>query len=121
MQAMTKNGTLTIQTGYTDNDVWIAVSDTGSGITPQKMKHLFEPFYTTKEKGSGLGLMIVQRIVRDHRGRIEVESRADAGTTFRIRLPLLKKLPPIVGPINASILLTAGIFTYTLNSIIGSA
>lgn len=106
LQAMTKNGVLTIETGYTDNDVWVAISDTGAGISQEKMKRLFEPFYTTKEKGSGLGLMIVQRIVRDHRGRIEVESKPGGGTTFRIRLPLLKKLPPMVESKSVALLIS---------------
>ena len=79
MQAMTRGGTLTLQTGDTDNAVWISVSDTGGGIPQDKINHIFEPFYTTKKKGTGLGLMIVQRIVRQHDGRIEVESGVGRG------------------------------------------
>ncbi len=93
IQAMTKGGVLTIETGQTDDDVWIAISDTGGGIPLDVMNRIFEPFYTTKQKGSGLGLMIVNRIVRDHRGRIELESKVGEGTVFKIRLPLQKRLP----------------------------
>ncbi len=93
IQAMTKGGVLTIETGQTNDDVWIAISDTGGGIPVDVMNRIFEPFYTTKQKGSGLGLMIVNRIVRDHRGRIELESKVGEGTTFKIRLPLQKRLP----------------------------
>jgi len=88
MQAMTKGGTLTLATGEGADGVWVSVSDTGKGIPDEHLKRIFEPFYTTKKKGSGLGLMIVQRVVRAHNGRIELESRAGRGTTFRIWLPL---------------------------------
>lgn len=88
MQAMTRDGTLTLETGVTDDSVWISVADTGGGIPPDRINHIFEPFYTTKKKGSGLGLMIVQRIVREHGGHIELESRVNEGTTFRVRFPL---------------------------------
>jgi len=88
MQAMTKGGTLTIQTGESSDGVWVSVSDTGGGIAQEQINRIFEPFYTTKKKGTGLGLMIVQRIVRAHNGRIELESHVGRGTTFRIWLPL---------------------------------
>lgn len=93
MQAMTKGGTLTLVTGSTSDEVWISVSDTGSGIATDQLSRLFQPFHTTKEKGTGLGLMIVQRIVRDHGGRIDVESDVGHGTMFKIRLPRQKRLP----------------------------
>lgn len=93
IQAMTKGGTLTIETGYSADDVWVCVSDTGKGIPMEVMNRIFEPFYTTKRQGTGIGLMIVQRIIRDHRGKIEIESRPGEGTKFRIRLPLQKRLP----------------------------
>ncbi|MCX7871816.1 MAG: ATP-binding protein [Verrucomicrobiae bacterium] len=93
LQAMTKGGKLIIETGYTNDDVWVCVSDTGKGIPVEVMNRIFEPFYTTKREGTGLGLMIVQRIIRDHRGKIEIESRPGEGTKFRIRLPMQKRLP----------------------------
>jgi len=88
MQAMTKGGTLTLQTGEGSDGVWLSVADTGGGIPQEQINRIFEPFFTTKKKGSGLGLMIVQRIVRAHGGRIELESMVGHGTTFRIWLPL---------------------------------
>jgi two-component system, sporulation sensor kinase E len=88
MQAMTRGGTLTLQTGENDDGVWLSVGDTGGGIPQEQINRIFEPFYTTKKMGSGLGLMIVQRIVRAHNGRIELESHVGRGTTFRIWLPL---------------------------------
>ncbi len=88
MQAMTRGGKLTLETGNGTDGVWIRVGDTGGGIPQEQLNRIFEPFYTTKKKGSGLGLMIVQRIVREHGGRIELESRVGEGTQFRIWLPL---------------------------------
>jgi PAS domain S-box-containing protein len=91
MQAMTKDGTLTLQTGEGADGIWVSVADTGGGIPQEQINRIFEPFYTTKKKGSGLGLMIVQRIVREHGGRIELESRVGHGSCFRIWLPLRER------------------------------
>ncbi len=96
MQAMTKGGTLTLQTGETSEAVWVSVSDTGGGIPQDQINQIFEPFYTTKKKGTGLGLMIVQRIVRQHGGRIELDSHVGQGTTFRIWLPLRERQPKLL-------------------------
>jgi PAS domain S-box-containing protein len=96
MQAMTRGGMLTAQTGETPDDVWFSIEDTGGGIPQETMNRIFEPFYTTKAKGSGLGLMIVQRIVREHGGRIELDSRVGLGTTFRIRFPLHEPHPRLL-------------------------
>ncbi len=96
MQAMTKGGTLTLQTGEGADGTWASIADTGGGIPQEQINRIFEPFYTTKKKGSGLGLMIVQRIVRAHNGRIEVESHLGQGTTFRIWLPLHEPRPRLL-------------------------
>lgn len=96
MQAMSRGGTLTLQTGESSDGVWVSVADTGGGIPPEQIARIFEPFYTTKKKGTGLGLMIVQRIVRAHGGKIEVESRVGQGTTFRIWLPLHERKPRLL-------------------------
>jgi PAS domain S-box-containing protein len=96
MQAMTTGGTLTLQTGESSEGVWLSVADTGGGISQEQIARIFEPFYTTKKKGSGLGLMIVQRIVRAHNGRIELESNIGKGTTFRIWLPLHERKPRLL-------------------------
>ena len=91
MQAMTRGGVLTLETGQNSENIWVSVSDTGGGIPQEKINRIFEPFFTTKKTGSGLGLMIVQRIVRQHGGRIELESRVGQGATFRIFLPLKER------------------------------
>jgi PAS domain S-box-containing protein len=95
-QAMTTGGTLTLQTGENNDGVWVSVADTGGGIPQEQINRIFEPFYTTKKKGSGLGLMIVQRIVRAHNGRIELESNVGRGTTFRVCLPLHERKPRLL-------------------------
>lgn len=95
-QAMTTGGTLTLQTGENSDGVWVSVTDTGGGIPQEQINRIFEPFYTTKKKGSGLGLMIVQRIVRAHNGRIELESNVGKGTTFRVWLPLHERKPRLL-------------------------
>jgi len=96
MQAMTKEGTLTLQTGEGSEGVWLSVADSGGGIPQEQINRIFEPFFTTKKKGSGLGLMIVQRIIRAHGGRIELESHLGRGTTFRIWLPLHERKPRLL-------------------------
>ncbi|HOX56382.1 MAG TPA: ATP-binding protein [Candidatus Paceibacterota bacterium] len=96
LQAMTKGGTLTLQTGEGSDGVWVSVADTGGGIPQEQINRIFEPFYTTKKKGTGLGLKIVQRIVRAHGGRIELESQVGRGTTFRIWLPLHERKPRLL-------------------------
>jgi two-component system, sporulation sensor kinase E len=96
MQAMTRDGVLTLQTGGSPDGVWVSVADTGGGIPEEQINRIFDPFYTTKKKGTGLGLMIVQRIVRAHGGRIELESNVKQGTIFRIWLPLHERTPRLL-------------------------
>ncbi|MEO8439820.1 MAG: response regulator [Spartobacteria bacterium] len=102
--AMTNGGTITLATGMTSGDelrvsfggvnadryVFVRISDTGSGISQRVKPHIFEPFYTTKErgKGTGLGLSVVYGVVNNHRGFVQVESEPGEGTTFTIHLPL---------------------------------
>ena len=96
MHAMTRGGVLALGTGTAGEGVWISVADTGGGIPQEKINQIFQPFFTTKKKGTGLGLMIVQRIVREHGGRIEVESNVGTGTTFRVWLPLQERQPRLL-------------------------
>ena len=91
MEAMKDGDSIDIQIAYDDNDVTIAFKDTGAGMSDEQLSHLFEPYRTTKEKGTGLGLMISARIVRDHGGTIAAESKLGDGTLFTIRLPRIEK------------------------------
>jgi PAS domain S-box-containing protein len=88
LEAMPDGGQLKITVSVGDAFVCIAFLDTGVGIRPEEMGRLFEPYHTTKADGTGLGLMIVQRIVQEHGGVIEVSSKPKAGTCFRVLLPL---------------------------------
>lgn len=82
--------TVTVSTEAEDGEVVIAVSDTGPGIPEEVQKRLLEPFFTTKETGTGLGLFSCHRIVEEeHGGSLEIDSRPGAGTTIRLRLPAL--------------------------------
>lgn len=88
IQAMQpEGGTLTIKTDRADTDgVYIKFTDTGCGISEDNMKKLFTPFFTTKPKGSGLGLAVCYGIIEKHKGKIEVESKLGEGTTFTVKL-----------------------------------
>jgi signal transduction histidine kinase len=66
----------------------IRISDTGAGIAQENMSRLFEPFFTTKQNGTGLGLAVTRRIIEEHNGTIQVESRPGEGTTFTVLLPM---------------------------------
>jgi len=87
IDAMPNGGALTLRTRHEGDHVYLEVSDTGPGLTPEERERLFTPYFTTKLHGTGLGLAIVQSIVSDHEGRITVRSKAGVGTTFSIELP----------------------------------
>lgn len=87
LQAMSNGGLLKISLSSTDRFVAASFKDTGPGIPPEDLGNIFEPYFTTKSEGTGLGLMIVQRIMRDHGGEMEVHSQPQSGTTFTLYLP----------------------------------
>ena len=87
IQVMPNGGLLKISTGFSDRFVFISFTDTGPGIPAGDLGAIFEPYFTTKNEGSGLGLMIVQRIIRDHGGELEVHSEPNTGTTFTLYIP----------------------------------
>jgi two-component system sensor histidine kinase PilS (NtrC family) len=94
--AMPEGGELRLEGKARGAELELTISDSGRGIAEEELPHIFEPFYTTKKRGTGLGLMIVQRIVRAHGGRIELESQVGRGTTFRIWLPLHERKPRLL-------------------------
>ena len=83
-EAMTSGGKLIISTRLLDNQVELLVTDTGSGISQEKIGRIFEPFFTTKERGTGLGLSVTKSIVDKHHGQIRINSNSGDGTTFII-------------------------------------
>jgi two-component system sensor histidine kinase HydH len=87
VQAMSTGGRLTVSTGKDNSDLWMTIRDTGTGMTPEQLKHLFEPFKTTKSRGLGLGMPYAQKVIQQHGGQIVVESRPGAGTQVKIELP----------------------------------
>ena len=86
-QAMESGGVLTVLLNFHNDRLEIRISDTGKGISVDDLPKIFNPFFTTRETGTGLGLALVRKIVAGHMGTIEVESRIDIGTTFIISLP----------------------------------
>jgi signal transduction histidine kinase len=85
---MPEGGRLTIDSRLTTHDsLMVEVGDTGQGIPEDKLKDIFEPFFSTKEEGMGLGLAITYKIIKDHGGEIEVTTKVGEGTRFRIKLP----------------------------------
>ena len=91
LEAMKDGGRIEIAVGSDDNDVSVAIRDSGEGMTPEQLAHLFEPYRTTKASGTGLGLMVSSRIVRDHGGTIAAESSPGGGTSFTVRLPRIER------------------------------
>lgn len=85
IEAMEQHGTLTIETRYKDNKVYLYISDCGCGISKEWQEKMFAPFSTTKENGTGLGLSVCSSIVGQHNGVISVQSTEGEGTTFTIR------------------------------------
>ena len=91
LEAMKDGGELAIEIVSDDTSVSVGFRDSGSGMSDEALARLFEPYRTTKKKGTGLGLMISRRIVAAHGGEIAVSSEEGRGTTFTVRLPRLKK------------------------------
>lgn len=90
-QAMTQGGILKISSAYTDYEVTLSFEDRGKGISAENLSNLFQPFFTTRKSGTGLGLLIVRRIIREHGGEIELKSKEGRGTKVNIYLPLIEK------------------------------
>jgi nitrogen fixation/metabolism regulation signal transduction histidine kinase len=87
IDAMPQGGTLTLRTRDTGERARLEITDTGTGLTPEERERIFTPYYTTKQHGTGLGLAVVQSVVSDHHGTINVNSEPGRGTTFVIDLP----------------------------------
>ncbi len=86
-QAMKEGGILRVVTGTDETHLWVSIGDTGGGISSDQFEKIFQPYFTTKTDGNGLGLLVVQRVVRAHGGEIMLESAKGKGLIFTIRLP----------------------------------
>ena len=96
-QAMKQDGLLQIRTDVEENFITVTFTDTGGGISPENMSKIFEPYFTTKASGTGLGLLIVRRIVREHGGDLELISDEGKGLVLTIRLPLREQRARLLG------------------------
>ncbi len=90
-EAMKRRGILRIRTDMDATHVLVSFTDTGGGISAENLSRIFEPYFTTKSSGSGLGLLIVRRIVREHGGEMAIESSEGRGLTLTLRLPYRDK------------------------------
>jgi signal transduction histidine kinase len=88
VQAIDGSGAVTVETLEEEGAALVRIHDTGKGISPEDLPHIFRPFYTTKGHGTGLGLSLARRIVEDHGGRIDVASEEAQGSTFAVHLPI---------------------------------
>jgi two-component system, sporulation sensor kinase E len=91
LEAIKRRGILHIRTDMDATHVLVSFTDTGGGISAENLSRIFEPYFTTKASGSGLGLLIVRRIVREHGGEMAIESNEGKGVTLTLRLPYLDK------------------------------
>jgi signal transduction histidine kinase len=91
LEAMRRHGALCIHTDLDDTHVIIRFVDTGGGMSAENLSRVFKPYFTTKPSGTGLGLLIVRRIVREHGGELSIESSEGKGLTLTIRLPYIEK------------------------------
>ncbi len=97
ISAMPAGGKLRVQTLHQGNEVCLKISDTGEGIPEENMDKIFEPYFTTKDFGSGLGLTLVYKIVKEHLGDIEVNSKVGEGTTIALSFPIPQKEKRLIG------------------------
>ena len=91
ISAMPEGGTLRVETIARDDQVELSIRDTGVGIPEENMTKIFEPYFTTKDFGSGLGLTLVYKIVKEHLGDIEINSKVGEGTTISLSFPIPQK------------------------------
>jgi signal transduction histidine kinase len=92
MAAMPEGGRLGVSTEYRNDEIQISISDTGTGIPEDLLTKIFEPYFTTKKNGTGLGLTITFKIIKEHSGDISLESKEGKGSTFTIHLPVPQKV-----------------------------
>jgi signal transduction histidine kinase len=100
-EAMAEGGTLTVAVRQAGAVVELEVRDTGAGIAPEALPHLFDPFYSTKARGTGLGLAFVQEVVQEHGGTVRCGAAPGHGASFTIQLPAAPEERPAAAPVPA--------------------
>lgn len=104
IEAMPSGGQLAVETAIielpsTNHSLFtIHIQDTGHGIPPEDLKHVFDPFFSLKDNGTGLGLAIVQGIIEQHGGKVSIKSQVGVGTTVMLEFPLPHTTPPMPSP-----------------------
>jgi signal transduction histidine kinase len=93
LQATPSGGSVSINLNKAESCFVISFRDSGSGITPDNLQRIFEPFYTTKRDGTGLGLAVTRKIIEGHAGKMDIKSESGKGTTVSVRLPLQERTP----------------------------
>ncbi|MBD8031556.1 MULTISPECIES: two-component system sensor histidine kinase NtrB [Solibacillus] len=89
IEAISDGGIITVEVCKDEKDIYISIVDTGCGISPQVLDRIFEPFYTTKTAGTGLGMVIINKIIQDHNGTIKINSQLNVGTEILLSFPVL--------------------------------
>jgi signal transduction histidine kinase len=102
LEAMPGGGTLAVRVALAGGGLEIVVADTGGGIAAEHLPRIFEPFFSTKEHGTGLGLALTQHIVAAHGGTIGIDSAPGRGTEFVVRLPVAGTAPPAPAALDAT-------------------
>ena len=97
LAAMPGGGHLHIASGIRNENVFLEIADTGSGIPEKNLSKIFEPYFTTKDFSSGLGLTLVYKIVKEHRGEVAVKSKEGQGTTFSLSFPIPQEEKKLIG------------------------
>ena len=87
---MPENRKIFISTRLKDSKIQVAMRDTGTGIDPARIDEIFEPLFTTKSRGMGMGLALCRTIIQEHGGRIRIENNADGGATATFELPVIQ-------------------------------
>lgn len=89
---MPNGGTLRLVSARKGEFIEVAISDTGEGISKENLEKVFDPLFSTKPRGTGLGLSVCQSIIEKHKGTIEVRSKVEKGTEIFVKLPITRKV-----------------------------
>jgi two-component system NtrC family sensor kinase len=103
IDATPRDGRIELAMTHTEGAVEVTVSDDGSGVAPADAARLFQPYFTTKKRGTGLGLFVTRRLVEDHGGEVTFQPREGGGSVFHVRLPLANERPPFSREPKASV------------------